>query len=313
MRMDSGTSWSSSGLDKDAFITEGLRIATSSAKTENFEAVNYNEKHANLSKSHHGNGAAVGADERETDPLCTPKFGVPGSPAECLTVLELPEDLSCSHDSASVGPAVEGDRGPSSRRLSCTNSETLAGAEVITCSPLELDLARVSESDFGHPIEMNEDGKWKGIERTVSFDQAAGSPSGVAEQSPGHDCDSVAHREISGNGTTASSKADNVAPGSTASQRVVSTGSSKRLVFQRVDDLWEKSRPNAQQPQPQPNSRQSSSWNYKDGEIDEDVLSELPKDIQHELRNQLRRKRPKSGGRSTISDFFKTNSSAPKK
>jgi hypothetical protein len=75
-----------------------------------------------------------------------------------------------------------------------------------------------------------------------------------------------------------------------------------------VDDLWEKSKPNTEV-LPTSNSNSINSWDYKEDEVDEAVLSELPKEIQQELRNKLRLKRRKTGGKSTINNFFKRNSS----
>ncbi|CAM6116824.1 unnamed protein product [Calypogeia fissa] len=225
---------------------------------------------------HRPRNGAFSAEESETDPLCTPKFGVPGRPAGSLTPLEFPEEAStvCSSDSPLVQSTVES----SSRQC-----ETVTEAEVITCSPLEQGVVQITPQDS---------------------DSVPGRevPKSVSTLVENH-----SKTAILGSSLPRSVQKSKVDDGS---RGVAPASSSKRLVFQRVDDLWENSRPNTQ---PSLNAKSSIvSWSYKEDEIDEGVLSELPEEIQQELRNQLRLKRPKTGSRSTISDFFKTNSSTTK-
>jgi hypothetical protein len=64
----------------------------------------------------------------------------------------------------------------------------------------------------------------------------------------------------------------------------------------KLRDLWNGMKPNS--------SSNEMSWNYKKGDIDAQVLSELPEELQHELCISLGLKRPRLGKKSTINDFF---------
>lgn len=64
----------------------------------------------------------------------------------------------------------------------------------------------------------------------------------------------------------------------------------------KLRDLWNSMKPNS--------SSNEMSWSYKKGDIDAQVLSELPEELQHELCISLGLKRPRLGKKSTINDFF---------
>jgi hypothetical protein len=78
----------------------------------------------------------------------------------------------------------------------------------------------------------------------------------------------------------------------------------------RLQDLWQAK--SARSVSPKRVQTLSTEWEYKHEEIDEKVLLELPLEIQRELRSSLRLKRPRPPKRTSISDFFQSQSSTSK-
>jgi hypothetical protein len=78
----------------------------------------------------------------------------------------------------------------------------------------------------------------------------------------------------------------------------------------RLQDLWQAK--SARSVSPKRIQTFSMEWEYKYEEIDEKVLLELPLEIQRELRSSLRLKRPRPPKRTSISDFFQSQSSTSK-
>ena len=87
------------------------------------------------------------------------------------------------------------------------------------------------------------------------------------------------------------------------SQQLASSGStSKPAASSKLKDFWQ--RDSARQAQKNLKRVVNNSWDYKQDEIDEEVLSQLPPDIQKELRDSLKLNPPRPAKRPTISDFF---------
>ncbi|CAM6037849.1 unnamed protein product [Sphagnum compactum] len=78
----------------------------------------------------------------------------------------------------------------------------------------------------------------------------------------------------------------------------------------RLQHLWQAK--SARSVSPKRVQTFSMEWEYKHEEIDEKVLLELPLEIQRELRSSLRLKRPRPPKRTSISDFFQSQSSTSK-
>lgn len=77
-------------------------------------------------------------------------------------------------------------------------------------------------------------------------------------------------------------------------------GTAKPSAAPKLKDLWQRNYTQSSL------KRGSNNWEYKQDEIDEEVLAQLPAEIQKELRNSLRLNQPlqRPTKRPSISDFF---------
>lgn len=82
------------------------------------------------------------------------------------------------------------------------------------------------------------------------------------------------------------------------------TGSSQHSGSLKLDDIWQHKAVNASLTV-RSDSLSDSGWNYRQGGIDEAVLSELPEEIQEEISKSLGLKRPRIAKCCTIGDFFR--------
>eukprot|EP00250_Pteridium_aquilinum_P034599 c7805_g1_i1 orf=558-2945(-) len=79
--------------------------------------------------------------------------------------------------------------------------------------------------------------------------------------------------------------------------------------FLKLKDVWDRKGLSASQCARSTPPDDNPLWGYKQGEIDEAVLAELPEEIQEELCRSLGFKRPRMVKKSTIGDFFNNTTS----
>lgn len=255
--------------------------------------------------------------------MCTPKFGSIGSPVRRKSELHLPD--SVTHGKSRAEETLVQD-------TTTTGIATTSGAPVdlesglIQCSPVEDTLLlQFGEVGFRRQAcgDCLEDPK-EFPERDMEFTtETAGE--GITERgSDSDDLKSVqlenknidhedvpllrpeAETQLNSSGSfqpQISFPPFKVSAKTQKSQLLASSGSTSKLAASsKLKDFWQ--RDLARQAQKNLKRVVNNSWEYKQDEIDEEVLSQLPPHIQKELRDSLKLSPPRPTKRPTISDFF---------
>lgn len=85
----------------------------------------------------------------------------------------------------------------------------------------------------------------------------------------------------------------------------------KKVGSLTLEDIWKK-RGGCSSSVSSSQQSKANNWFYKPEEIDESILTELPEEIQLELRSSFRFKRPRKDKHHTIGDYFKGGSDVKK-
>ena len=256
---------------------------------------------------------------------CTPNFGSIGSPIRRKSELHLSDTVA--HGKSSVEEILDQET-PTTTSIA-TTSGARADVELglIQCSPVEPSLPlQFGEVGFRRQESGGclEDLK-ELPERDMGFTTEAAGEGIAVRESNSDDLKSVqmennkktgdedvpllrpeAEPQLNSSRTfqpQISFPPSNVSAKTQKSQQLGSSGStSKPAASSKLKDFWQ--RDSARQAQKNLKRIVNSSWEYKQDEIDEEVLSQLPPDIQKELRDSLKLNPPRPAKRPTISDFF---------
>ena len=215
--------------------------------------------------------------DSDVDVKCTPTFGSVGSPVRQkshLQVLERGNPVldTCTRSDDDVNP--------------CEGLEPT----VIQCSPVEDSFPVLSKSEtFYNSCSVSHvDSHHVDSKPEVSFNS-----------------DVTVEREIDQEVITRDAQSRLGFPPSTALADTPShaPGTAKSSSAPKLKDLWQRNRGSQTHSSVK---RACNNWEYKQGEIDEDVLAQLPTEIQKELRDSLKLNRPQQrpSKRPSISDFF---------
>eukprot|EP01018_Ginkgo_biloba_P029357 Gb_31130 [translate_table: standard] len=81
----------------------------------------------------------------------------------------------------------------------------------------------------------------------------------------------------------------------------------RKLGSSKLEDIWQRCGTSSSSTS-KVQQNETITWSYKPEEIDESVLTELPEEIQQELRSRFKLKRSRTTKHPTIGDYFKSNS-----
>ena len=222
-------------------------------------------------------------DDRNSDAdvKCTPAFGSPGSPVRRKNPVPLFESDSCNSDQ---NHCVRGDDSGSP----CEYLEPT----LMQCSPVEHSISAPSESETCSAVKIDSQHVDSKLELSSRSDVRFNTPELKCSREPDEKASRVVQLRLAFSPSKQSTS---------EMQNPPSTGT-KSTSSPKLKELWQRNVATQAQGSVK---RGASSWEYKQEEVDEEVLAQLPIEIQQELRNSLklhRRLRPMK--HPSISDFF---------
>lgn len=222
-------------------------------------------------------------DDRNSDAdvMCTPAFGSIGSPVRQKSHFQLSESDSrnpvqnrCIRSDGSGNPCEDLD------------------PTLIQCSPVEHSISVPSEAETCSAVNIDSQHVDLKLEVSCRSDRRFNTP----ELGSSREADGKASRVVQLSLAFPPSKA------STSERHNPPSTGTKATSAPKLKELWQR---NVAAQAQSSVKRGASGWEYKQEEIDEEVLVQLPVEIQQELRNSLKLNRPlRPTKRPSISDFF---------
>lgn len=221
-------------------------------------------------------------DDRNSDVdiKCTPAFGSIGSPVKQKSQFEFFE--SDGRNPVQNGCISDGGANP------CEDLEPT----LIQCSPVEHPISVPSEAETCSAVTTDSQHLHSKLEIRCSSPEWLNTP----ELECSREADEKASRAVHQRLAFPPSK------GSTSERQISPSTGTKATSAPKLKELWQRNVATQSQSSVK---RGASGWEYKEEEIDEEVLAQLPVEIQQELRNSLKVNRPlRPTKRPSISDFF---------